>query len=196
MAGTDEAGRGCLAGPIVAAAVVFDYSKLDSPGFMLLRERLSDSKRLTSSRREELYPVIIGTAVRFSIIQAGNRTIDEEGLQKTNMSILEESLKSLAPCPGLALVDGYRIPGSPVEHQPLIKGDSRSACIAAASVLAKVSRDRIMRRLDGIYPEYGFGKHVGYATEEHRAAISRHGFCDIHRRSFKTGPLPDASGRG
>ncbi|GBE57131.1 ribonuclease HII [bacterium BMS3Abin01] len=190
VAGADEAGRGCLAGPIVAAAVVFDCSLYGSRSFEPLVDRLDDSKRLSAGAREGLYPFIIRNAVRLSIVSAGNMTIDEDGLHRTNLRLLEASLLQLDPCPEHALVDGYALPGSLLEHQPVKKGDARSACIAAASVLAKVTRDRIMRSLHHQFPQYGFERHVGYATKAHRAAIARHGLCRLHRRSFSMGPLP------
>lgn len=195
LAGADEAGRGCLAGPLVAAAVVFDYSA-GAVRFQDLDGRLNDSKQLRASVREELFPAIIRAASRFSIVIASNLTIDEEGLHRTNLNLLERSLMSLDPPPGLALVDGYRIPDSTVEHQMLSKGDARSACIAAASVVAKVVRDRLMRLLHEQFPEYGFDRHVGYATEAHRLAIASHGLCPYHRRSFKMNLQPLAGKAG
>lgn len=195
LAGADEAGRGCLAGPIVAAAVVFDYSQMDVGRFEPLLGTLDDSKRMTAARREQLFPRIIGAASRFSIVVASNHTIDAEGLHKTNLRILGDSLLRLSPCPNLALIDGYSLADSPLSHKSLKKGDSISACVAAASVIAKVSRDRIMRQLDSRYPQYNFAGHKGYATLEHRSAIANHDFCDLHRRSFNTGPLP-AKDRG
>jgi len=192
LAGADEAGRGCLAGPLVAAAVVFDYRLLDSGRYQPLMDRLDDSKRLTAGARETLFPLIIAAASRFTVVAASSSTIDEEGLHRTNLRLLEASLERLAPCPALALVDGYALPpDSPVAHEPLTKGDSTSACVAAASVLAKVSRDRMMRVLHGSYPQYGFERHVGYATRAHRQAIARHGLSPQHRRSFSMGPLPE-----
>lgn len=192
VAGADEAGRGCLAGPIVAAAVVFDYSG-GTDIFENLAGRLNDSKKLSARAREELYPLIVGSAARLAIVVAGNRTIDEKGLHKTNLRALEASLMSLSPCPRHAIVDGYEISDSPVPHEAVKKGDSRSAVIAAASVIAKVVRDRIMHTISRDYPLYGFDRHVGYATMAHREAIARHGLCRLHRRSFRTGPLPDVS---
>ncbi len=177
----------------MAAAVVFNYSQGEDGRFQHLRERLDDSKRLTAAMREQLFPAIIGAASRFAIVVASNHTIDERGLHRTNLRVLEESLMRLSPCPGTVLVDGYRLAKSAPAHHPLKHGDSTSACVAAASVLAKVSRDRIMRTLDARYPQYGFAGHKGYATEEHRAAIARHGFCELHRRSFSTGPLPEVT---
>lgn len=184
-AGADEAGRGCLAGPLVAAAVVFNYSLLDSGRFARLGEKLNDSKQLTARAREELYPLVIQAASRVGIIVAGNRTIDRDGLHKTNLSALGRSLELVAPCAGMMLVDGrLPLPDCPLPHTPVTRGDAKSACVAAASVIAKVTRDRVMRRLHESYPEYGFDSHVGYATAAHKEAIAIHGFTPLHRLSF------------
>jgi ribonuclease HII len=193
MAGADEVGRGCLAGPIVAAAVVFDYSRIDVQELAPLLKGLGDSKKLTLRARERLFPLIIRHASRFTIISAGSRTIDECGLHKTNLRVLARSLEALAPCPEPALVDGRQLlPGCLVSHRPIIKGDSKSACIAAASIIAKVTRDRLMLKLHQRYPEYGFASHVGYGSLAHREAIARHGYSPLHRRSFNV-TLPISS---
>ena len=134
-------------------------------------------------------------ASRFTIISCGNRTIDADGLQKTNLRVLGRSLEALEPGPAVALVDGrLRLPDCAVPHQPVIKGDSKSACIAAASILAKVTRDRLMVKLHESYPEYGFDGHVGYGSLGHREAIALYGFTPLHRRSFNV-TLPDISGQ-
>jgi len=186
MAGADEVGRGCLAGPIVAAAVVFDYSRIDAEHMASLLQGLGDSKKLTIKARERLYPLIVSHVSRFSIISASSRTIDEDGLHKTNLRVLARSLETLGPCPEVALVDGrQRLPHCSVTHTPVTKGDSQSACIAAASVLAKVTRDRLMRKMHERYPQYGFDSHMGYGSLTHREAIARHGFTLLHRRSFR-----------
>lgn len=189
LAGADEAGRGCLAGPLAAAAVVFDYGSFEPETFELLKG-IDDSKKMTAAARERLYPLIIRQASRFSVIVASPETIDEQGLHHTNLHALSLSLAALSPCPGIALVDGYGLPPGSIPHESIRKGDSKSACIAAASIIAKVTRDRLMQRLHKIYPQYGFGQHVGYATRAHRAAIAAHGLSPIHRRSFKISPLP------
>lgn len=190
LAGADEAGRGCLAGPLVAAAVVFDYSLMSSGRFGALVEELYDSKQLTARKRENLFPQIIGAASRFTVVVASNQTIDSTGLHITNLRALGLSLKRLSPSPALCLVDGYSLPDHGLNHRAVKKGDCKSACIAAASVIAKVSRDRIMISLAPRYPEYNFAGHKGYATPEHRGAIARHGLCELHRRSFNLGSLP------
>lgn len=195
LAGSDEAGRGCLAGPLVAAAVVFDYSSRGEGRFSQLEGRLDDSKKLSAVRREELFPVIISAASRFAVVIAANTTIDEQGLHRTNLQLLKRSLASLDPPPNMALVDGYSLPDSEIEHQVLTRGDAISACVAAASVLAKVVRDRLMWRLHEQYPQYGFDHHVGYATRAHRQAIARHGICRYHRQSFKLLSRSDTENR-
>lgn len=186
IAGCDEVGRGCLAGPIVAAAVVFDYATFDLEKSGPLFSRLGDSKKLSPAAREKLYPVIIRHAARISITSYTSRTIDEKGLHKTNLRALARSLETLEPCPDTALVDGHLpLPGCSHAHTPVKKGDSKSACIAAASIIAKVTRDRLMHTIHQRYPQYGFDQHVGYSTLAHREAIARHGYCSIHRRSFR-----------
>jgi ribonuclease HII len=195
IAGADEAGRGCLAGPLIAAAVVFDYSTRGPSWYTGVLDRLADSKKLTPKAREELYPLIIRHASRFSVIVRGNRTIDAEGLHVTNLRALCQGVEVLDPWPELVLVDGrQRLPECAVPHRPVIGGDSQSACIAAASVIAKVTRDRLMRSLHERYPHYGFDSNVGYGTKDHRAAIARHGYCDLHRRSFKLAPWSEPDG--
>lgn len=189
VAGADEAGRGCLAGPLIAAAVVFDYGKMGLEQFELLAG-LDDSKKLTPKARCRLYPLIIRCAARLSVVAASAVSIDECGLHKTNLAALRDAAEALAPVGGEVLVDGYGLGDGAVPHLSVKKGDSTSAAIAAASIIAKVSRDRIMHKMHEDFPQYGFASHVGYATEAHRAAIARHGLSPLHRRSFSTGPLP------
>jgi ribonuclease HII len=185
VAGADEAGRGSLAGPLVAAAVLIDYDSL------ALRDRralgaLDDSKARSHDERESLYPVILRAAARVAVVVRCVRRIDSEGLHVTNLAALRESLERVA-CPGaVCLVDGFRLGPEAVEHQAVIDGDARSAAIAASSVVAKVTRDRYMRRAAMAYPGWGFAEHVGYSTPEHREAIHRNGISDIHRRSFQS----------
>ncbi|MHB8793557.1 MAG: ribonuclease HII [Thermoleophilia bacterium] len=194
VAGADEVGRGCLAGPIVAAAVVFDYSLTKPEVFAPLLKGLGDSKKLTPRMRRYLFPLIIRHASRFTIISYSSRTIDRDGLQKTNLRVLTRSLEALEDWPAVALVDGHlRLPDCLVPHQAVTKGDSKSACIAAASILAKVTRDRLMVKLHDSYPEYGFDGHVGYGSLSHREAIALHGYSPLHRRSFNV-TLPDGTG--
>lgn len=194
VAGADEVGRGCLAGPIVAAAVVFDYALTKPEVFAPLLKGLGDSKKLTPRMRQYLFPLIIRYASRFTIISYSSRTIDRDGLQKTNLRVLARSLEALEDWPAVALVDGHlRLPDCMVPHQAVTKGDSKSACIAAASILAKVTRDRLMIKLHDSYPEYGFDGHVGYGSLSHREAIALHGYSPLHRRSFNV-TLPDGMG--
>jgi ribonuclease HII len=183
VAGADEAGRGCLAGPLVAAAVCFDYAALADAGFDAL-ERLNDSKQLSREAREALYEVIIAHARQVAVVACSAASIDERGLQRCNLRALGAALECLGPRPDLAFVDGFAVPDCAVPHEALIGGDTRSAAVAAASVIAKVTRDRVMLRLDEQYPAYGFARHVGYATAEHQEMITRYGVCQLHRRSF------------
>jgi ribonuclease HII len=187
IAGADEAGRGSLAGPLVAAAVVLDYRLHDPQKYSRLLRGLNDSKKLTPEERERLFSLIVTLASRFTVVSYSNRTIDSDGLHVVNLRALAAALEALDPCPAVALVDGrQKLPDLSLEHEPVTRGDSRSACIAAASILAKVTRDRLMRRLHADFPVYGFESHVGYSTHDHRAAIKQHGFSRLHRLSFKT----------
>lgn len=196
IAGADEAGRGCLAGPLVVAAVVFDYSRREPSWYAQTLSRLADSKKLTASAREAIYPLICRHASRFSIVISTNRTIDTDGLHITNLRTLCKSVEALEPWPDVVVVDGrQQLPDCIVPHRSIKGGDAKSACIAAASVIAKVTRDRLMKRLHAFYPEYGFEKHVGYGTKEHREAIARHGLCDLHRRSFRIGGAEPETGK-
>jgi ribonuclease HII len=185
VAGTDEAGRGSLAGPLVAAAVLIDYGSLG------LRERralgqLDDSKQRSPEEREELYPAVLQAATRVAVTIRCVRGIDARGLHVTNIAALRRSLERVAVPGAACVVDGFRLPGCAVDHEPVIDGDARSAAIAAASVIAKVTRDRYMHRVDGSYPQFGFAGNVGYSTPEHRAAILEHGPSALHRRSFQS----------
>ncbi|MDH7602615.1 MAG: ribonuclease HII [Armatimonadota bacterium] len=176
VAGVDEAGRGPIAGPVVAAAVIlpedFDCSYL------------RDSKAMTPKQRESAYERIISGAISVGIGKVDSDTIDEINILRAAIKAMEKALQDLrVPC-DLALVDGLPVTGLPVPSWALVKGDSISASIMAASIVAKVTRDRIMLELDRKYPQYGFGKHKGYATRTHLAAISRWGVCECHRKSF------------
>lgn len=186
VAGTDEAGRGCLAGPIVAAAVLFDRECLESFGSGRLAT-LNDSKRMTARARARLLPEILRCAVSVTVVMRSARYIDAAGLQVSNIECLAVALRGLGDVEGVTrLVDGFRLSDSAPDHRKLIKGDSKSAAVAAASVVAKVSRDRCMERAGIRYPEYGFEGHKGYASEAHREAIVRHGPSPIHRMSFNS----------
>lgn len=184
VAGADEAGRGCLAGPIVAAAVYLDRRCLEDLGGGLLND-LNDSKRMTAKARERLYPVIMRCAVKVSVVMRSSRYIDANGLHVSNKECLGRALAGLAVPPGtICLVDGFLLADCEVEHRRLVKGDSTSAAVAAASVVAKVTRDRCMTRAGSLYPAYGFEGHKGYASESHRDAIRENGPSPIHRLSF------------
>jgi ribonuclease HII len=187
VAGTDEAGRGCLAGPIVAAAVALDRHCLeDFGGGRLIGIR--DSKKMSAKARERLYPQILASAREVVVVVRSARYIDANGLHVANLECLTRALEGLGECPGgsVMLVDGFNLPGCGVEHRKLIKGDSTSAAVAAASVVAKVTRDRCMIRAGERYPGYGFEGHKGYASEAHRQAIRELGASPIHRLSFNS----------
>ena len=185
VAGADEAGRGSLAGPLVAAAVLIDYENLS------LRDRralsaLDDSKVRSPEEREELYPCVLRAATRVAITVRCVRGIDARGLHVTNLAALARSLERVAVPGAVCLTDGFPVPSCTVPHRPVVDGDAKSAAIAAASVVAKVTRDRYMTSVDGAYPQFGFAGNVGYSTPEHRAAIIEHGPSELHRRSFQS----------
>ncbi|MDX6618956.1 MAG: ribonuclease [Gaiellales bacterium] len=183
VAGTDEAGRGALAGPLVAAAVLFDYRRLQGRVCAPLAQ-LDDSKTRTLEQREELYEAVLRCATRVSVIVAPALEVDRRGVHRANLSALARALDGLdAPSEALLLSDGFRVPLART-HRAIIGGDGTSAAIAAASIIAKVTRDRLMRRLHSDYPAYGFDGHVGYSTPKHRQALVSHGPCPLHRRSF------------
>ena len=182
VCGIDEAGRGPLAGPVVAAAVVFP--RFFKPKGLLCE--LNDSKRLTPERRESLAHAIKNTAEDFSISVIDHYTIDRLNIFRATMLAMNNAAESLQPLPDLLLIDGNRfIPNLPIPYMTLVKGDAKVFSIAAASILAKISRDRIMKQYAGQYPQYGFDKHYGYPTKAHAAAIAEHGRCPLHRKSFK-----------
>jgi ribonuclease HII len=185
VAGADEAGRGCLAGPLVAAAVLFDTERLRREDIRALA-RLNDSKMQSPAVRAELYPVILRAAARVSIVSRCAPGIDARGLHVTNLAALREALCNVACEGAVCLSDGFSLGEIGYEHRAVIKGDSTSAAIAAASVLAKETRDRYMRRVDERNPGWGFAQHVGYASPEHRSAIERLGVTPLHRLSFQS----------
>jgi ribonuclease HII len=185
VAGADEAGRGSLAGPLVAAAVLIDYERLSLRDRRALGE-LDDSKQRTPEEREELYPVVVRAAARVAVTVRCVRGIDSRGLHVTNLAALGRCLERVALPGAVCLTDGFPVPSCPVEHRPVIDGDARSAAIAAASVVAKVTRDRYMCRVDEVYSGFGFSENVGYSTPEHRAAILERGPSALHRRSFQS----------
>jgi ribonuclease HII len=185
VAGADEAGRGSLAGPLVAAAVLFDYERL-TPRDVRSLAGLNDSKQQTPEARDALYPRVMRIATRAVIVSRCVRGIDCRGLHKTNLAALSDALARVA-CPGcICLSDGFPVPDVGHPQQAVINGDARSAAIAAASILAKVTRDRYMCRADHVHPGWEFAAHVGYSTPEHRAAIEARGISPLHRLSFQS----------
>ena len=185
VAGADEAGRGSLAGPLVVAGVLLDYECLRNHKVRPLA-LLNDSKQVTPAGREELFRAIVGCSARISVRVISSGEIDRNGLHRSNLWGLRSVLHDLAPGDEVAcLVDGFRLGPSAPAHQAVVDGDTKSAAIAAASIIAKVTRDRVMRRLDALYPRYGFARHVGYITPGHSAAVRAHGPSDQHRRSFQ-----------
>lgn len=176
VCGIDEAGRGPLAGPVFAAAVILP----DHHGI----EGLNDSKKLSEKKRELLFDEIIKTAVSYSIAFATEQEIDEINILQATFLAMKRACDGLAVRPEFALVDGNRMPPLDVPAQTVIKGDALSASIAAASILAKVSRDRLLYELDKLYPQYQFAKHKGYGTKLHVELLKQYGPCPIHRRTF------------
>ena len=176
ICGVDEAGRGPLAGPVTAAAVILpeDY---EIPG-------LNDSKQLTDKKRRELFPVIQAEALAWGIAFVDEKTIDEVNILNATFMAMKDAISQLKMKPDLALIDGNRVSDFGVKAIPVVKGDAKVASIAAASILAKVARDEYMEKMAEIYPEYGFEVHKGYGTKRHYAAIGEHGMSPIHRVTF------------
>ena len=176
VCGVDEAGRGPLAGPVCAAAVILPAG--------LVIEGVNDSKKLSEKKREELFPVICEKALAYGIGWADEREIDEINILQATFLAMQRALDKLAVKPDLALIDGNRAKDFGLPVRTIVKGDSLSASIAAASILAKVTRDRLMEQLDAQYPQYGFAVHKGYGTRRHYAALREYGPCELHRRTF------------
>ncbi len=176
ICGVDEAGRGPLAGPVCAAAVILP-EHLEIPG-------LNDSKKLSDKKRRELFPIIQEQAIAYGIAFASEKEIDEINILQATFLAMKRALAQLEGKVDFALIDGNRETDFGLPVMTVVKGDSRSANIAAASVLAKVTRDRYMEELAQKYPQYGFEVHKGYGTKAHYAALTEHGMCDAHRRSF------------
>lgn len=184
VAGTDEAGRGCLAGPLVSAGVLLDYERLH--GRITARfGLLNDSKQLTLAEREQLYDAVLALASRVSVQVVSADEIDRSGLHRSNLAALRRCLAQLAPPAEVCLVDGFRLGPEAPAHMAVVDGDQRSAAIAAASIVAKVVRDRVMRRFDALYPGFGFASHVGYITPRHSDAVRALGPSRLHRMSFR-----------
>jgi ribonuclease HII len=183
VAGADEAGRGSLAGPLVVAGVLFDYSSLRGHRVRPLA-LLNDSKQVEPEERERLYHAVVAAASRIAVRVISSSEIDRSGLHRSNLWGLRAVLTELHEPSVACLVDGFRLGPLAPPHAAVVDGDTKSAAIAAASVVAKVTRDRLKRRLDAVYPRYGFSSHVGYITPEHTRAVLAHGPCPQHRRSF------------
>jgi len=184
VAGTDEAGRGSLAGPLVVAGVLLDYGSLRDHRVRPLA-LLNDSKQLTPAGREQLFRAVLACCSKVSVRAISAREIDSNGLHRSNLAAMRAILWELAPPAEICLVDGFRLGPTAPEHKAIVDGDEKSAAIAAASVVAKVVRDRTMRRLAALYPHYGFSSHVGYITPGHSAVVRERGPSEIHRRSFE-----------
>ncbi len=177
IAGIDEAGRGPLAGPVSASAVILP----DGFGHDLL----NDSKKLTEKRREALYEELTGSDdVVWALAYADAEEIDSVNILQATHAAMARAARSLSPAPDFCLIDGLPVAGFPIASQGIVKGDGKSLSIAAASIIAKVSRDRLMLEYAARYPEYGFERHKGYGTKLHLEALHAHGPCPIHRRSF------------
>ena len=176
ICGVDEAGRGPLAGPVCAAAVILPEG-YEIPG-------LNDSKQLTDKKRRELFPVIKEQAIAYGVAMVDEKTIDEVNILNATFMAMKDAISQLSVKPELALIDGNRVTDFGVEAMAVVKGDARDASIAAASILAKVTRDMYMEEMDQEYPQYGFAVHKGYGTRRHYDAIREYGMCPIHRRTF------------
>jgi len=184
VAGCDEAGRGCIAGPIIAAAVLLDLQDIDRLTRMI--GAVNDSKKLTAARRAALYGPILANA-KVAISCRSSRSIDERGIQWANLTALSDSLTAVSGHLNgdvVRLVDGFQLPDLNLGHERLVRGDANSAAIAAASIVAKQTRDRLMLTLHDRWPQYGFDRHAGYPTPAHKAAVADHGACAAHRLSF------------
>jgi ribonuclease HII len=183
VAGVDEVGRGCLAGPVVAAAVVLDPCRHVAG--------LCDSKLLPPEDREALYDVIVRRAAAWSVASMSPEDIDRLNIHKASLQAMRLAVLGLQPLPEAVLVDAFRIPDLALPQRGIVKGDRSSAAIAAASIVAKVTRDRLMSALHERDPRFGFNHHKGYATPEHLAAVARHGYSPAHRKSFRAPSLFD-----
>ncbi|MBZ5556848.1 MAG: ribonuclease HII [Acidobacteriia bacterium] len=183
VAGVDEVGRGCLAGPVVAGAVILHPDR-HIPG-------VCDSKLVPAAERERLYDEIARDAVAWAVAAADPSEIDRINIHQASLRAMQRAILQLAPLPDIVLVDAFRVPDLPMAQRGVIHGDRRCAAIAAASIMAKVTRDRLMIALHERDPRYGFDRHKGYATAEHLAAVARFGYSEIHRRSFRPPTLFD-----
>ena len=183
MAGCDEVGRGCLAGPVMAAAVILDPER-PIPG-------VRDSKLVVPAERERLYGVITRRALAWSVAAAAVDEVDEVNIHQASLRAMRRAVLALAPLPDLVLVDAFRIPELQIAQRGVLHGDRRCSAIAAASIVAKVTRDREMVAHHLADPRYGFDRHKGYATADHLAAVAQHGYSSFHRKSFRPASLFD-----
>jgi ribonuclease HII len=184
IAGCDEVGRGCLAGPVMAGAVILDPDR-HIPG-------LADSKTITAQERERLYGLIVERALAWSVAAVQPTEIDEINIHRASLEAMRRALLAIAPLPDLVLVDAFRIPNLLIAQRAVLHGDRRCSAIAAASIVAKVVRDREMAAHHQADPRYGYDRHKGYATADHLAAVARFGYSPLHRRSFRPPTLFDA----
>jgi ribonuclease HII len=177
IAGCDEVGRGCLAGPVVAAAVVLHPDRHIAG--------VCDSKLVPAPERERLHDRIMRHAVAWAVASEDPGEIDRLNIHQASLRAMQRAVLALSPLPDLVLVDAFRVPDLPMAQRGVRHGDRRCAAIAAASIIAKVTRDRMMLQLHGLDPRYGFDRHKGYATADHLDAVARFGYSDVHRRSFR-----------
>ena len=177
IAGVDEVGRGPLAGAVVAAAVILPQNGIE--------EELFDSKKISSKKREELYKVILSKALGVGIGIVGQEEIDLLNIFQATLKAMAQAIQALPISPDFLLIDGLQGPRLPIPQKPIRKGDQLSNSIAAASIVAKVTRDRMMMEWHQKYPQYNFAKHKGYGTKEHRRAIEKFGICELHRKTFR-----------
>jgi len=183
VAGVDEVGRGCLAGPVVAAAVVLHPDRHIAG--------VCDSKAVQAAERERLYERILTHAVAWAVAEADPAEIDRINIHQASLRAMQRAILALSPLPDIVLVDAFRVPDLPMAQRGVPHGDRRCSAIAAASIVAKVTRDRQMLELHGRDPRYGFDRHKGYATADHLDAVARFGYSDVHRRSFRPPTLFD-----
>ena len=183
VAGCDEVGRGCLAGPVVAGAVILDSTRYIP--------RICDSKTVTALEREKLYKTITRNAVAWGVAACDPLEIDTINIHQASLRAMQKAIMALVPLPDIVLVDAFRVPDLPMAQRKVIHGDARCTAIAAASIVAKVTRDRMMIELHANDPRYGYDRHKGYATRDHLDAVSRFGYSDAHRRSFRPPTLFD-----
>ena len=186
VAGVDEVGRGCLAGPVTAAAVVLHPDR-HIPG-------VCDSKQVPAPEREALFERITTQAIAWAVASADPEEIDRINIHQASLQAMQRAILALVPLPDIVLVDAFRVPDLPMAQRGVLHGDRRCAAIAAASIVAKVTRDRQMLELHGRDPRYGFDRHKGYATADHLDAVARYGYSEAHRRSFRPPTLFDTIG--